>query len=136
VIKCSFELNGKPMSKFMCGQVPYDAFSGFGKQANTRAQACVPKVGPIPPGQYYIIDRQLGGLKKRLRQFFDMRDPKGSWFALYVADGCIDDLTFCNEIERGNFRLHPKGRWELVKAESSSTTQSDLIKWRRYCVAP
>lgn len=109
MINCSFELNGKPMSKFICAQVPYNAFSGSGEHTNTKTYACVPKVGPIPPGQYYLIDRKSGGLKKRLRQFFDMRDPRESWFALYAADGRIDDVTFCEEVKRGNFRLHPKG---------------------------
>lgn len=109
MIDCRFELNNQPISKFICGQVPYNAFSGFGKHANRRKHACLPKSGPIPPGQYYIIDRQSGGLKTRLRQFFDMRDPKDGWFALYAADGSIDDVTFCNEVKRGNFRLHPKG---------------------------
>lgn len=109
MINCSFELNGKAISKFVCSHVPYNVFSGSGKHANTKAYACLPKLGPIPPGQYYIIDRKSGGLKKRLRQFFDMRDPRDNWFALYAADGHIDDTTFCEEVKRGNFRLHPKG---------------------------
>jgi hypothetical protein len=73
---------------------------------------CAPTAEPqrsISPGQYYIVDRKSGGVKKRLRQFFDVRDPKDGWFALYAADGRIDDKTFCDGVERGNFRLHPKG---------------------------
>jgi hypothetical protein len=62
MVICSFELNAKPMSKFICEQVAYD-----------------------------------------------VRDPKDGWFALYAADGRIDDKTFCDGVERGNFRLHPKG---------------------------
>lgn len=109
MVICSFELNAKPMSKFICEQVAYDAFSGFGIHKNLKASACLPTFGPISPGQYYIIDRKSGGVKKRLRQFFDVRDPKDGWFALYAADGRIDDKTFCDGVERGNFRLHPKG---------------------------
>jgi hypothetical protein len=73
----------------------------------------VPKLGPIPPGRYYILDRESGGFQKRFRDFFGMRDPKGSWFALYADDGKIDDATFCEEVIRGNFRLHPKGAFGI-----------------------
>jgi hypothetical protein len=31
------------------------------------------------------------------------------WFALYAIDGRIDDETYCNQVRRGHFRLHPKG---------------------------
>lgn len=27
----------------------------------------------------------------------------------------IDDVTYCNEVERGNFRLHPKGPYGISK---------------------
>jgi hypothetical protein len=106
---CSFELNNKPMSKFMISLTPYEAFSGLGSDANKKAAACSASTGPIPPGQYYIIDRQSGGLRHRLRKFFDIRDERDNWFGLYAADGRVDDATFCDGVERGNFRLHPKG---------------------------
>ena len=31
------------------------------------------------------------------------------WFALYREDARIDDWTFIDDVERGNFRLHPAG---------------------------
>lgn len=31
------------------------------------------------------------------------------WFGLYRDDGKIDDYTWINNVERGNFRLHPIG---------------------------
>ena len=34
---------------------------------------------------------------------------KRDWFALYAADNSIDDYVFCDDVRRGNFRLHPKG---------------------------
>lgn len=34
---------------------------------------------------------------------------KKEWFALYKKDERIDDFMFCNSIERGQFRLHPRG---------------------------
>lgn len=32
------------------------------------------------------------------------------WFGLYRDDGKIDDYTWINNVERGNFRLHPSAR--------------------------
>jgi len=34
---------------------------------------------------------------------------RGDWFALYAIDGKLDDGTYCNQLLRGQFRLHPKG---------------------------
>lgn len=34
---------------------------------------------------------------------------KYEWFALYRDDGKIDDHTWVNGVERGDFRLHPPG---------------------------
>ena len=106
MIDCTFELNGKPMSTFKCGARSFTAFSGLGKHINRRVSACIPNKGPIPPGTYYIFDRQSGGLFGALRDLFTDRDQ---WFALYAIDGKIDDETFCDKVKRGQFRLHPKG---------------------------
>lgn len=38
-----------------------------------------------------------------------MFSDHSEWFALYAIDGKIDDETYCNQVKRGNFRLHPKG---------------------------
>lgn len=107
MFQCSFELNGKPISKFVIGASSFPAFSGLGQHANTRAFACIPNKGPIPPGKYYIFDRQSGGLLGSLR---DMFQKHSDWFALYAVDSNIDDdITFCNSVKRGSFRLHAKG---------------------------
>ncbi|MEJ5211897.1 MAG: DUF2778 domain-containing protein [Burkholderiales bacterium] len=106
MIDCSFELNGKPMSVLKCGAISFPAFSGLGEHINKRASACLPNQGPIPPGRYYIIDRQSGGLIGPFRELFTGRDR---WFALYAVDESIDDETFCMNVKRGLFRLHPKG---------------------------
>jgi len=106
MFQCSFELNDQPMSAFCIGALSYSAFSGLGSNANRRALACVKGTGPIPPGTYYIFDRQSGGLLGPIR---DMFNGRSDWLALYAADNRIDDETFCNEVRRGNFRLHPKG---------------------------
>jgi hypothetical protein len=106
MFSATFELNDLPMSAFKLGAILFPAFSGLGEFANQRAKACMRGLGPIPPGTYYIIDRQSGGLLGSVRDLFTGRED---WFALYAADGRIDDETFCNGLKRGNFRLHPKG---------------------------
>ncbi|MDY7579687.1 DUF2778 domain-containing protein [Herbaspirillum sp. RTI4] len=112
MIECSFELNNKPMSVFKCGGKSFPAFSGLQAYANRRAFACVTDVGPIPPGAYYIIDRQSGGILGPLR---DMVSGQKDWFSLYGIDNNIDDEVYCNQVARGNFRLHPKGVYGISK---------------------
>ncbi|WKB52593.1 DUF2778 domain-containing protein [Eleftheria terrae] len=106
MFECSFELNNQPMSAFKIGAMSFPAFSGLGSSANQRALVCNKGTGAIPPGTYYIFDRETGGTLGAIRNLFSDRRE---WFALYAADGKIDDETFCNEVARGNFRLHPKG---------------------------
>lgn len=106
MIECTFSLNGLPMSELKCGARSYPAFSGLGPFVNKRSHACLASFGPIPPGAYYIIDRQSGGILSAIRDSYNHR---GDWFSLYADDGKIDDKTFCAQVERGQFRLHPKG---------------------------
>lgn len=73
---------------------------------NKPSSACLVGLGPIPPGSYCIFDRQSGGLLEAFRNLFS---DHSEWFALYAIDGKIDDETFCDQVKRGNFRLHPKG---------------------------
>jgi hypothetical protein len=106
MVDCFFELNGKPMSTLAIDQMHFPAFSGLGRDANRRELACLASAGPIPPGTYYIFDRQSGGLLGPLRDLFH---DHSQWFALYAIDGKINDETFCNQVKRGAFRLHPRG---------------------------
>jgi len=101
--RCSFRLNGEPLSQFLVGASAFPAFSGLDGYINKPSHMCVPSVGAVPLGRYYIVDRESGG---RLRWLRDL--VKGDWFALYAIDSKIDDETFCNGVKRGNFRLHPK----------------------------
>lgn len=106
MIDCKYELNGQSLSFFQCGTTYFPAFSGLGKYVNTREAARLADWGPIPPGTYYIFDRQSGGLLGPFRDLFNDHDK---WFALYAIDGKIDDETFCKNVKRGGFRLHPAG---------------------------
>ena len=110
--QCSFELNDKPMSSFKVGALSFDAFSGLSPYINKRTAACLANAGPIPPGTYYILDRESGGL---LGPLWDRIKGRTDWFALYAIDNRIDDVAYCNEVERGNFRLHPKGTYGISK---------------------
>src|SRR5690606_30543397 len=59
--KCTFELNGQAMSNLTIGALSFPAFSGLGDNINRRISACVPNLGPIPPGDYFILNRESGG---------------------------------------------------------------------------
>ncbi|CUB05421.1 DUF2778 domain-containing protein [Marinomonas fungiae] len=107
MLEFSFKLNDEPMSSLKMGsERSFDAFSGLGKHVNRVLSTCIANHGPIPKGEYYIFDRQSGGMLGPLRDIFSDKDE---WFALYADDSSIDDETFCDEVKRGQFRLHPKG---------------------------
>ncbi|WP_263769461.1 DUF2778 domain-containing protein [Propionivibrio soli] len=115
------------MSALQCGASSFPAFSGLGGQANRREYACHASAGPIPPGTYYIVDRQSGGLLGPLR---DMFNDRREWFALYAIDDKIDDTTYCNKIKRGSFRLHPKGPLGISEGCITIESQSDFQRLR------
>lgn len=104
--RCTFELNDEPMSSFDIGASSFPAFSGLAPHINRRMSACIPSQGPIPPGEYFILDRESGG---RLGWLYDLFSGRTDWFALYANDGKLDDETWCEQVKRGRFRLHPKG---------------------------
>lgn len=89
---------------------------------NLRFQ-CVAGNGPIPVGTYYILQRESGGKLGWLRELWTGNNKK-EWFALYAADGKIDDEVFCNKVKRGAFRLHPKG--PLGISEGCITIESQV----------
>ena len=132
MFQCSYHLNDKPLSDFVVAGNRFPAFSGLGGSVNKRAAACHVGVGPIPPGQYWILDREKGGLMSQARARF--ATPKDHWFALYRDDGKIDDKMMCDAIERGNFRLHPNGRGGIsqgcitIKAESDFQRLAALLR--------
>ncbi|CAJ9804222.1 Protein of uncharacterised function (DUF2778) [Burkholderia pseudomallei] len=61
-IRCTFVLNNQSTSAFHCptvGTLP--AFSGRGSGRDNPEATAIEKIGPIPKGIYYIVDRQSGG---------------------------------------------------------------------------
>lgn len=123
MFECTFELNGEPLSSFKVGASTYPAFSGLEPYVNKRSAACMENLGPIPPGEYFIFDRQSGGLLGPLRDA--LRDRSG-WFALHAIDGKIDDEAYCEAVKRGAFRLHPKGRLGISQGCIVIDTQADF----------
>lgn len=114
-INCTFLLNNRPMSTLMCpGAGGFAAFSGMPVDRDNPAAVAHADSGPLPPGRYYIVDRQSGG---HLGWLYDFARTHGygtdrsQWFALYRADGKGNgnDETFVNGVRRGAFRLHPLG---------------------------
>lgn len=106
MVERRFDLNGKPMSEFRCGSYRFPAFSGLGDYVNKRMTVCKEGVGAIPPGAYFVIDRQSGGMLGPLR---DAINGRRDWFSLLADEGRLDDVTICDSVIRGQFRLHPKG---------------------------
>lgn len=123
MIECTFELNGKPMSVFKMNSRKFPAFSGLNNHANRPEFVCSVNSGAIPPGVYYILDRQPGGRLGAVRALFSDRSD---WFALYAEDGKVDDETFCEKVRRGNFRLHPRGRAGISRGCITIEKQSDF----------
>ncbi|MGE9552950.1 DUF2778 domain-containing protein [Erwinia amylovora] len=112
-IYCTFTLNGLPSSVLDCdGVAKLPAFSGQKHGRNNDLMTGVPDIGPLPKGRYYIVGRESGEFLSKLRHFFikyGYGTDRSEWFALYRDDGTIDDLTFIDGVQRGNFRLHPIG---------------------------
>jgi Protein of unknown function (DUF2778) len=111
-VQCTFRLNNEQTSTLWC--------SGFGRVAaysgqlngrdNPRA-IDLKDIGPIPPGKYYLLDRQSGG---RMGWFYDWLAQNNigttdhtKWFTLWNER--TGDMTYVNGVKRGEFRLHPEG---------------------------
>ncbi|EGH66721.1 hypothetical protein A253_27474 [Pseudomonas syringae pv. actinidiae ICMP 19102] len=128
VAHCTFELTGQPISLLKCSNnESYEAFSGLTGFANDPAAVNNLEQGPLPPGRYYILDRESGGRLGRIREpLSDLfaRTDRSHWFSLYRDDGSIDDRTVVNNITRGNFRLHPIG--PLGLSEGCVTMTSEI----------
>jgi len=127
-----FRLNDQPMSRLDIGPFSVDAFSGIGKHINERSSMCLKDEGPIPYGLYYIVDRESGG---RLGGLRNLIGGMSDWFALYANDGILDDSTFCNNVERGQFRLHPKMGRGVSKGCIVIDKKAEFMNLRHFLLA-
>ncbi|MFP3849154.1 DUF2778 domain-containing protein [Pseudomonas sp. W5-01] len=110
---CTYVLNGEPLSELTCEGMTYEAFSGdVSSYVNNSRYQDVVKLGPLPLGRYYILDRESGGMLGWLRQpvndYFAETD-RSEWLSLYRDDEVVDDMTTINHIQRSAFRIHPVG---------------------------
>jgi len=115
MIQCTFHLNASQLSTLSCpGLGFFSAYSGNrGKYRNVPEVAGLVHKGPLPPGKYYIVTRIHGGLRSRWEDMIhglESGSDRDLWFSLYRDDGMVDDTTFIDAVERGNFRLHPSGQ--------------------------
>ena len=79
-------------------------FSGDGDHRNKPESENVAGAGPIPRGEYYVVQRESGGT---LGWLYDLFSGKDTWFALLAVDEKIDDYTNVDGVNRGEFRMHP-----------------------------
>lgn len=124
---------------FMYGVGTFMAYSGNGTYRNRAGCVAVPNNGPIPNGRYHIVKRPSGGLKGIIRtdahDFYSWPTStpviKYEWFALYRDDGKIDDTTWINGVERGNFRLHPPGPLGVSRGCITLQHRTDFLSIRQ-----
>ncbi|MEB6575611.1 MULTISPECIES: DUF2778 domain-containing protein [Enterobacter] len=113
MIIARYALNGLPSSILTVpGIGNFPAFSGQLYGRNNPTMASKQEIGPIPPGRYFIVNRQSGGRLGGLSDFALKNiygTDRSKWFALYKDDWQIDDQVFVEGVRRGHFRLHPIG---------------------------
>ena len=136
LVYCTYVLNGEPLSRLVCDGVAYDAFSGdvAGNYVNDKRYQHVPKLGPLPLGKYYILDRESGGWLGWLKQPINdlaVGTNRSEWLSLYRDDGIIDDQTSINNIQRGAFRIHPAGPRRISQSCVTLTSQAAFDELRR-----
>ncbi|MFC0574313.1 DUF2778 domain-containing protein [Paraburkholderia solisilvae] len=110
------------------------AFSGRGVGRDNPAASALQDIGPIPPGTYYLLDRESGG---RMGWLYDWVDSHGygttdhtKWFMLWNAKS--GDATMVNGVTRGEFRLHPAGRSGLSKGCITVLNPSEFDRLARH----
>lgn len=135
MIRCTFYLNGGALSNLSCPGVGFfPAYSGIaGSMRNNPDSVAMKGIGPLPPGQYFIVNRASGGFGSAARDWFTSQvsgSDRSLWFALYRNDGNIDDHTFVEQVERGNFRLHPAGYQGVSKGCITLPRKSDYLLLR------
>ena len=110
-LRGKFIINDAEFSSLMIyGVGEYVAFSGKGAYRNQSGCGAIQGNGPIPAGQYWVVDRPSGGTLSRgwtRAKDLVIGSNRSEWFALYRDDGMVDDYTWINGVKRGSFRLHP-----------------------------
>ncbi|SMG50344.1 DUF2778 domain-containing protein [Paraburkholderia susongensis] len=131
---CTFRLNNRETSQLSCvGFGSIEAYSGQRQGRDNPDAVALPDVGALPPGTYYLVDRQSGG---RLGWLWDWIGAHSTstdhkkWFMLWNAHG--GDTTMIDGIRRGSFRLHPEGERHLSKGCITVKNPADFERLQRY----
>jgi hypothetical protein len=82
----------------------------------------VPNKGPIPAGQYWIVDRPTGGIRSQaysigkdvVNAVFGHPSNHGDWFALYRDDGIRNALLQAMKIRTRTSGLRAYGTIEVI----------------------
>lgn len=111
-VSCTFILNRKTTSILSCaGTASVAAFSGQKEGRDNPADTAKKDIGPLPKGQYYLVDRQSGGILGRIRDFWAAHGygttDRTRWFMLW--NPVSGDQTNIDGVMRGSFPLHPMG---------------------------
>jgi hypothetical protein len=134
-VQCTFRLNSQPTSTLYCsGFGSVTAYSGQLSGRDNPQAISIKDIGPIPPGKYYLLDRQSGGL---MGWFYDLvsRGNVGTtdhskWFMLWNER--TGDTTIINGVRRGEFRLHPEGQRRLSKGCITVPSNETFNRLERY----
>ena len=60
---------------------------------------------------------------------------RDQWFALYRNDKVVSDHTFVNGVQRGNFRLHPNGRFGVSEGCITLLSRDQFDKLRTWLLS-
>jgi len=131
---CTFTPNRRETSQLVCsGFGSVEAYSGHDQGRDNPDAVFAPDVGAIPPGTYYILDRQSGGRLGWMHDWVDAHfgsTDRTHWFMLWNAHG--GDVTMTHGVKRGNFRMHPEGPMRLSDGCITVKNGSDFDRLQRY----
>jgi hypothetical protein len=134
-VRMRYSLNQQTTSTLhVPGLGDFVAFSGDQEGRNNPDGIAWKNVGPIPPGVYYVVDRQSGGPASRFIDYLYESLPRGvdknEWFALWQCALC--DSQNIDGVTRGNFRLHPRGPLGLSEGCITIDNMDDFQKIAGY----
>ena len=84
-------------------------FSGNGDGKNNPDNVGNKDNGPIPPGKYYVIKRQSGGIRSQIEDWTYKLwndNDKTQWLTFIAIDDALDDQKEINGVFRSSFRMH------------------------------
>ncbi|MEM5372352.1 DUF2778 domain-containing protein [Paraburkholderia azotifigens] len=134
-VHCTFTLNRKDTSTLVCeGYGTVEAYSGQMDGRDNPDRVATPKIGPIPPGTYYLIDRQSGGVMgwayDAAGDRFGFSTDRSKWFSLFNPR--TGDVTMIDGVRRGEFRLHPEGPAGLSEGCITLVNPAEFELLQRY----